>query len=487
MQPKLNRILSNPIWVGVLSFVFIAINIVAILMDKYIFSALPLAILGGVLLLYYPKPLLLFLVFATPLSFNFEDISAFGGIGFYFPTEPMLFALMVLYFIKLLLGHQVNKDFMRHPLTIAILFSLAWMAITTMTSTMPIVSFKFLLSRLWFVTVMYFMINQFFKDEKFINKFLVLFVIGMAVTIVYTVRMHAVNAFSEEAAHWVMWPFFKDHTSYGALIALCFPLVVFFVIKSKALSVIQLAWIVVLAIFSVGLVLSYTRAAWVSLVGAMGVWVLIKLRIDFKVVLALFAILFGFYLGFEDEIIRNIESNRQDSSGDIAEHIQSITNVSSDASNLERINRWNSAIRMFEEKPLLGHGPGTYMFTYGVYQKSSDKTIISTNQGDGGNAHSEYLGPLSEQGVLGALSILVIFIISLVVGIKLYYQLDHNPFLKGVVMCIILGLVTYYLHGVLNNFLDTDKASIPIWGMMSMLVAIQLYHLKKPLPETNAE
>ena len=33
------------------------------------------------------------------------------------------------------------------------------------------------------------------------------------------------------------------------------------------------------------------------------------------------------------------------------------------------------------------------------FQDASDLTIISTNFGDGGNAHSEYLGPLSEQGI----------------------------------------------------------------------------------------
>ena len=116
--------------------------------------------------------------------------------------------------------------------------------------------------------------------------------------------------------------------------------------------------------------------------------------------------------------------------------------------------------------------------TYARFQKSSDKTIISTNQGDGGNAHSEYLGPLSEQGIPGTLTILAIFIISLTTGIRLYYKLNHKPYLKGVVMAIVLGLVTYYLHGILNNYLDTDKASVPIWGMMSILVAVQIYHLK---------
>lgn len=38
-------------------------------------------------------------------------------------------------------------------------------------------------------------------------------------------------------------------------------------------------------------------------------------------------------------------------------------------------------------------GAGTYQFNYSVYQLNEEKTYISTNLGDKGNAHSEYLGP----------------------------------------------------------------------------------------------
>ena len=306
------------------------------------------------------------------------------------------------------------------------------------------------------------------------------------ITIIYTVITHASNGFSEEAGHWVMYPFFKDHTSYGAIIALIFPMVVFHMHQAKKLSFEQLIWILVLSVFAIGLFLSYTRAAWVSLVGALGVYFLIKLRIDYKLVVLAIALLTGGFFAFQNEIIHELERNRQDSSDSFAEHVQSITNISSDASNLERLNRWNSAWKMFLDEPVFGHGPGTYMFEYAKYQKSSDKTIISTNQADGGNAHSEYLGPLSESGVLGMLTIFIVFIVSINTGIRLYYQMDHDPYLKGVVMCIVLGLVTYYLHGILNNFLDTDKASVPIWGSMSILVAISIYHRKKLL-ESAAE
>jgi len=42
----------------------------------------------------------------------------------------------------------------------------------------------------------------------------------------------------------------------------------------------------------------------------------------------------------------------------------------------------------------------------------------------------------------------------------------------------LLGLVTYYVHGVMNNFLDTDKASVPFWGFTAVIVVLDLYSRK---------
>jgi len=472
------KALKHPYIIGALVILFVAAHLIGLSENFPFLIAIPFAIIGAYALINYPKPLLIFIVFATPLSFNFEDIGSFGGIGFYFPTEPLLFALMVLYILKLVTGYRESRELINHPLSIAIIFNLVWIAITAATSEIPVVSFKFLLSRLWFVLVMYFLINHFFKDKSYIKKFIGAYILGLSIAIIYTIITHASHGFNEEAGHWVMWPFFKDHTSYGAILALFFPIVVFLFVQEPKKSIWKVFFLGLLSLFVIAVILSYTRAAWVSLVGAFGVWALIKLRIDYKVLIAGIALLAGAYFGFEDQIVHRLEKNRQDSSDNLTEHVQSITNISSDASNLERLNRWNSAFRMFLEKPILGHGPGTYMFEYAKYQKSSDKTIISTNQGDGGNAHSEYLGPLSEQGIPGALFTLIVFITSLTTGIRIYYKLDHDRYLKGLTMAIVLGLVTYYLHGILNNYLDTDKASVPIWGMMSILVAIELYHLK---------
>jgi len=155
--------------------------------------------------------------------------------------------------------------------------------------------------------------------------------------------------------------------------------------------------------------------------------------------------------------------------------VKSISNVATDASNLERLNRWSCAWRMFKEKPILGWGPGTYMFNYAPFQLKREKTEISTNAADHGNAHSEYIGPLTESGILGTLSFLAIVILTIVTGIRNWYRIKDRK-VRILSLALLLGLITYYLHGLLNNFLDTDKASALFWGFTAAIVSIDLYH-----------
>ena len=174
-----------------------------------------------------------------------------------------------------------------------------------------------------------------------------------------------------------------------------------------------------------------------------------------------------------DALVIQLERNKQDSSDDLAQHVESISNVSSDDSNLERLNRWSCALAMFQEKPLFGWGPNTYQFEYAPFQQSTLRTQISTNNGDVGNAHSEYLGPLAEQGLLGGLAFLALLIATCHVGFKLQRTLvDPND--KMLALGLFLGLITYFVHGVLNNYLDTDKASAPFWGFLALLVVMDV-------------
>ncbi|MFW5752217.1 MAG: O-antigen ligase family protein, partial [bacterium] len=196
-------------------------------------------------------------------------------------------------------------------------------------------------------------------------------------------------------------------------------------------------------------------------------------KIGYMIILAM-VVLMGI-LSQWNHIIMQLEKNTDESSSSFTEHVKSISNIGTDASNMERINRWKSAFRMFDEKPVFGFGPGTYQFQYAPYQRYRDKTIISTNFGTVGNAHSEYIGPLAESGVPGTLTFLLIVILSTITGVKVFKK-ARSINLRIIALVSLLGLVTYFLHGFLNNFLDTDKASAPFWGFIAILVAIDLYY-----------
>ena len=130
---------------------------------------------------------------------------------------------------------------------------------------------------------------------------------------------------------------------------------------------------------------------------------------------------------------------------------------------------------MFVDKPLFGFGPGTFMFQYAPYQKHSELSDISTNFGEVGGSHSEYLGPLAEEGLPGSLLMILIISFTVITASNIYKRERAGP-IRGLTKALLLGLVTYYVHGVLNFFLDTDKASVPFWGFTAAIVAIDLFH-----------
>jgi putative inorganic carbon (HCO3(-)) transporter len=442
----------------------------------YFFNLLPVVLLIVYLALARLDLMYFIIIFCTPISVQLIDFFPFSPIDFAIPTEPLLFGMMVIFYYKIIYDGSLDIRIVRHPVTYAIFFNVIWILITTITSSMPLVSLKFLLARVWFITIYYFLAILIFRKYRSIPVFIWSYAIAMIFVVIFTISRHLQYGLDDvRAAHIVMSPFFRDHTSYGAILAmLIFAVGGAILYKGSSISFRILLWGTWL-LLAAGLLLSYTRAAWMSLIVAAGILGLTILRIQFKYILVagIFCVI---YLGEKrTDLLLKMEQNRQKSSSSITEHVRSMSNISTDESNLERINRWNSAIRMFREKPVFGHGPGTYMFKYAPYQRSMEKTAISTNFGDLGNAHSEYIGPLAESGFFGGLSIVIIGIVSLITGFRVYKRLT-NKRLKGIVLGMVLGLITYLVHGSLNNFLDTDKASALFWGFIAAFVSLDIFY-----------
>lgn len=455
---------------------FIALGCFCLAKEFFWLAALPLVLAFIYMAIFTIDTLLFIVVFTTPLAINLTE----GGFGISLsvPTEPLMFGIMLLFLFKILFEGGFDRKVLYHPVTIVILINLLWIFITSLTSTMVVVSLKHFMARMWFVTSFYFLGTQLFREYKNIKRFIWLYVIPLIIIIGYTIIHHSQFGFTEKSAHWVMTPFYNDHTAYAAAIAMFFPIMIGLTRNSKYTLNNRMASLFICFVFLTGIILSYTRAAWISLAVALIVYFIFVFRIRFITVFISTIILIALFFVFKSQITMKLEKNRQRSSTDLNAHLQSISNITTDASNLERINRWNSALRMFREKPFFGWGPGTYQFKYAPFQHSNEMTIISTNAGDRGNSHSEYIGPLAESGVLGAITFILIVIVVIYRGTMLYIR-SKDKEIRLITLGVLLGLITYFVHGAMNNFLDTDKASVPFWGFVAILVALDVYHSKQ--------
>jgi O-antigen ligase len=450
---------------------FLAASLYAASRQAYIVWSVPVVLLLVYLAFARLDAFYLLLLFFVPLSLQLRFIMDDPPADLFLPTEPMLILLLFILFFKTVASRELDPGIFRNRVTVVVAVMILWMLITSLTSSMPMVSFKMTAARLWFIGGFYLLAIPLFNRGNFMERAFKMLIAGMVPVVIYNMTgLAQAGMFNQQAAHSTMWPLFNDHTSFGAALAFLIPLSLWLTITRRRFLT-GTFWGIISLVLLTGLLFSYSRAAWISIAGALLLAVILLLRIPWKVIIpALLSIIIVVIVSWSS-IVSFLESNRQDSSTDLAEHIRSAANITTDASNLERINRWKAAGRMIAEKPLLGWGPGTYQFLYAPYQLPAERTIISTNFGDRGNAHSEYIGAAADSGVPGALIYIALLVTLFIKGIRFtIFPTDKKS--RWLMIALLSGLFTYFIHGFLNNFLDTDKLSAPFWISIAAIVVL---------------
>lgn len=436
---------------------------------------------------WLPALLLLF----VPLSVS----TAIGaGIIVEFPTEIMV-ALTALVFLgqSLLFPGRFAK-IIRHPLVVLALLGIAWMLVCSIQSNMPLVSFKRSFVKLAYLFSFLLIFARWFGNEKNRMYFFFFYIIGCLYPIAHTIISQSKLGFAPVTAYWMPKPYFNDHTIYGACLAFLLPALFIFLFSRKVFrfsTPVYAGIIGLLLILLTAEILSFSRAAWVSLAGSAIFAVLVRFRIRAWLIVS-FIFLAASILVINREAIYELARNNEavSSKGTLEDHILSVTNIQTDASNTERINRWNSALRMANEKPIFGFGPGMYQFEYGRFQLSTELTSISTFSGNRGNAHSEILGALAETGYPGMILEILLLFTGIGYGLKVVYA-TNDPFRKRLALAALLGLVSFYVHGFFNAFMDTEKMAILVYGSLALIIATDIENrknaaeLKKTLPENG--
>lgn len=459
------------LWIAFPVFLFVGLWLYTSSLEKSAFFLFLLgAITWGVGLFFFRINAYYALIAAfLPLSL---DIVLAGGAKLNFPSEWMLAAGIPLLVVFNKPFRKALVEASQHWITFLLILYFGWLFFTSIISTHPDVSFKRWLILLLFAMGFFGMVFYQGSGRKWLSNWLY-YVIGLVPVMWITIRNHAYYDFDPRVVFSICRPYYSDHTVYGACLAFVLPFMVIILRQQKHLKwnwFQQAGLAVLLALLVISELLALSRVAIISCVLALVFYLILRLRISFRVLIMGICVFLGTILYFGNDIYEDIRQNEAVSNdGELVNHFSSVSNVTSDASNLERINRWICAFRMFQEKPLTGYGIGTYQFEYNQFQTIENKTYISTNMGDRGNAHSEYLSALSETGIPGAVLYVLILFGGLFYGMQNYYALEDGV-LRSMNLAALLGLMTFLFHGFFNAFIDQSKMAFLVFSALALIV-----------------
>jgi putative inorganic carbon (HCO3(-)) transporter len=402
-------------------------------------------------------------------------VSLLGEAELQLPTEPIIGLLMLLLIASTAGFAGLKNDLWKGVINSLLALEIIWLVVCTLNSELMLVSAKYTLIRICYAGVFFFLALQWMRKEKKPEQLFLLYVAGMALPIINTLMRHGALDFLPQTSYQMPKPFYNDHTVYGACLAFVIPMIgvlAFYHLRKTTSTLKKYGFLALFIVFLGVEFLSFSRAAWLSLGGALGLYMLIRWKATGATFLALLVAGGVTLFAAQDLIVEKLSATEAISSkGDVEDHFKSITNIETDASNKERINRWKCAVRMGVDRPVFGYGPRTYKYIYGRFQVREDMTYTSTFNGTKGHAHSDYLTFFAECGWVGFLLHIALFVAVVMKGLNVIRVCQHE-YHRIIAIGAVMGFFTYFIHGIFNGFMEEDKMASLVFVSMAIIVYI---------------
>ena len=279
MDKTLRHSKKDIIIISVLCLAYLIAGAVALDYDFYLYAFIPVAVLGVMLIVmkFYYSVFLVALLTPFSIFFKMEMFSVTV------PTEPILILVMFVFLWDCTLSRNYDTKALHNPISLMIFVNLAWMIVAALFSWDVVVSIKYIISRLWFVIPCYFMMVPIFKRPQTIRWFVALYGFSLSIIIIICSIKFAMLGFAFAEMNQIPAPFYNDHTAYGAAIGLFLPATLLYTFGNKELcpnKKYRVLFIFISLCLTVGFILSYARATWLSVIVAAGVFVLVYFKIN---------------------------------------------------------------------------------------------------------------------------------------------------------------------------------------------------------------
>lgn len=393
------------------------------------------------------------IVFVTP--FSFELVVPGMDSALQIPTEPLIFGLLVCWGLSILFQSQITLHWSPLHLPLFVLFIL--ICVSVVKAPVPLISVKAVANFLWYVLIGYWFVVHLVRQQWQIQFLAASFVmLAVAMVIIGALQLHLFYSGYLPQRQIIPDLFFSEHGTYAAYLTFGFAIAF-----SYALYPVRQTsrWLYALAalIILYGIVFSYTRAAWVSMliIIPLMIWLQVFPTRRFGQVLLMTMVIIGAAVIFYQMFFTH----------SIQYYFSTIFTPRENFSALERLNRWMTGLNMMADNPILGVGYGNYIESYFHYKSLVFETPFSN---DRMGIHHEFLKIGAEAGI-PAFGVFIWLL-----GSAVYRGLRH---LKTAVQyhqrCLLLGflagLTGYAVQGFFNEFLAYDKVAIPFWVSLGVI------------------
>ncbi|MCB0579406.1 MAG: O-antigen ligase family protein [Phaeodactylibacter sp.] len=476
MRSKLTQLLDTSDASFFLFRVFAAVLLLCLFAgvasELYFLAGIPAFLLVVYLTIVDFRKTFLLLLACIPLS---TELILPNGLGTDLPTEPLMIGLMLVglaYVVRH--GKEADGRFVRHPITLLLFLHLAWLVVAAIHSQEWVVSVKFLLAKTWYVATFFFLAAHLLDGEREIRQFFWAVFSTLLLTVLVVMARHATYGFSFADVYRVLHPFYRNHVAYASIIVVFLPFIWYFRKWYPAYS--RTWWLlsISLAVLLLAIQLSYTRAAYVSAVIAIGAFYAIRYRLTRYILLLALAGVLGLValMAYNNRYLDYAPNYETTVSHQDFNNLLQATYTGEDISTMERVYRWVAGFHMGAERPVFGFGPGNFYNYYKSYTVTSFQTYVSDNP-DKSGIHSYYLMTMAEQGLPGLFFFLLLSAYALIRGEVIYHR-ERTEKGRHIIMMALLSLVIILSLLIINDLIETDKVGPFFFMNLALLINMDL-------------
>ena len=290
--------------------------------------------------------------------------------------------------------------------------------------------------------IAFFIITTFVRDKKLLLKMLLAFLFAETVESVF-VTYKAMNGVYRPAG------FGHNVMHLAAILVVLFPVLVVLIADSSFTKKERLFSTVMAVCVLSGIIAIQSRGVWLALLLICPILLfkyVLRSKKHMVVALLILTSLTGFFV----------------TSPTFTNRFKSITNITTDRSNADRILVWESSINMIKDHPVTGVGLDCWKRTY---EKSYKLKEVTQNMM---HSHNNFIQMFAEAGIFGFLGFLSFTVFMLWSNFKTWLK-TRNPY-----ALMLFGVWSAFtLFGMIDNTIDGSAASKALWYLTGLLVALK--------------